>query len=837
VFVIDRQLPSLNIKIFKFWYFSLYKLVPLDEQQEGESSIFHPRPSATVPMLSSAEEVEDISEKSTVPDPSGLIVGIQAPQNSPAAAGISSSTTALSTTDSEIPTTCALLPSVAVPKLVNNDPETAEKNREKEKEAAEIKRQKLANKKAMEAADRKAERQQQLKEDKDRLARIERLLKEKEVKDISEESTVPDSPKLIAYRQAPQNSPAAAGISSSTTALSTADSEIPTKRGPQTVATLPAEAKKSEESEKSPTVSPQADVEQKNQSSSKPVEDLTAPIVQQVQGSSISETDKPEKTTAPIKKSTRLHNRRLAHQSSAAQELPAAAGHSSSTKSRKRPAGTPSSDTASSNKKIAKAAAPSAPDSSSTTDKNRHVPPSSDDDASKIKTAKAGAPSGRGPKPGPSQKAGKDKSVEPATSSSALQHQKILPDWAKEGVRFLDQPIRSMIYSSIVPLALLLQGILIIELDFLWATQKLNFLYFSDSINNQEEAIPISTLQPLARQLFQDLDRSVIKERKLADEFPKNARECYEARKKFANNYSSTYEQLPRLFDAISQQDAEDGVDSFYYTGLPGEEFDVFGPPVEIGLEPFPMTPAASKNYMERPSYLEEESDQLGLQSQMIFEADINNMKVDVVHISDGLVVLLQEHILVRNIVEQYMLENHTSFQGPVKQFAGFMHHVIRMFWPGYSHKVFTDPRGILKQQTKPAFHQKRLDMAAKYAEIVWDTTKENLKQQIAKLKTKDNKPKVALETHDWKKILPKYFERLRSDAAQKHAIAVGFDATWYKYFTKGTNSETGRVRFFESNPVESTPSKKSAPVPAEVVEEAPVKRTRRTATIKGSKN
>jgi hypothetical protein len=267
---------------------------------------------------------------------------------------------------------------------------------------------------------------------------------------------------------------------------------------------------------------------------------------------------------------------------------------------------------------------------------------------------------------------------------------------------------------------------------------------------------------------------------------------------------------------------------------LEGKEFNTYGPLVEIGVvEPFPVTPAASSEWETKAAFIDQED----FEGDVIFTETICNREVVLIHLSDGLCVPKSEHILLEKLIKEYLLQKPVLVNGLRYVFSNIVKVLIRAIWPGYSHKVFTDPRATLKTfGVRPAFHEIRLVLASKYIHILWQKECERLKSQMEKIKetepkmkkglkatltakdpkkstkkqkkAREDEPKTDLKnpktTKEWENIIKDVLERLRTAAGQHHAIAIGFGANWFKgYYTTGTKLNNdldggGAIRFFD---------------------------------------
>jgi hypothetical protein len=278
-------------------------------------------------------------------------------------------------------------------------------------------------------------------------------------------------------------------------------------------------------------------------------------------------------------------------------------------------------------------------------------------------------------------------------------------------------------------------------------------------------------------------------------EIDRNNDDC---RQIFVDDYAEKYADLPELYDEINQL----GQKSFYYKGLPGKEFDLFGPPVDIGTidEPYipthPNTPAARKEWEQKPALLDKKKIEEG--GEMIFKAEICGQEVQLLHIGSGLAVRIEEHQLIQKLMnEQISAEPAGTVKGGANKClkAAIYHNLIRMFWPGYSHKVFSDPRNISKPKEKPAFHLKRLTLAAEYAGLVWSQVLKELRPQLKKRTDYASPSAKHNDKIDWKEEITKCFVKLKAVAQQQHACDMGFGYNWYKKnFSSKDESEANKT-------------------------------------------
>jgi hypothetical protein len=268
-----------------------------------------------------------------------------------------------------------------------------------------------------------------------------------------------------------------------------------------------------------------------------------------------------------------------------------------------------------------------------------------------------------------------------------------------------------------------------------------------------------------------------------------------ECRRIFADHYSEKYADLPNLYDEITEQ----GSESFYYEGPVGKEFDRFGPVVDIGsIEPFPNTPAAHEEWMDLPNFLKHQKIVPG----MVFQGDICGVQTELMHIEYGLAVLTSEDTLIRQLMREHIMQLPGLVISTKKCLKAAIYHIlIRMFWPGHSHKVFSDPRQLSKPKEKPPFHKYRVDLASRYARIIWKQERKNLLPELKKLKDFDlhDPDKKYNEKTDWSKEITKCFVKLKAQAGQQHAMDMGFGFDWYKhYFTKEEVQLKKRIEFFD---------------------------------------
>jgi hypothetical protein len=260
-----------------------------------------------------------------------------------------------------------------------------------------------------------------------------------------------------------------------------------------------------------------------------------------------------------------------------------------------------------------------------------------------------------------------------------------------------------------------------------------------------------------------------------------------ECRQIYADDYSKKYVDLLELYEQITVL----GKNSFYYKGPPGKEFDQFGPVVDIGtIEPYPNTPAAREEWQERPAFLDRK--QINKEGGMIIKTVVCQEEVQLLHIKSGLAILMSEHLLIRKIMNEQILAEPARSVKSVKKClkAAIYQNLIRMFWPGHSHMVFSDPRNMSKPKEKPAFHSQRLELAADYAKLVWMQARQKLLPQLEK--RPDFNSATANHNHNinWKDEIIKCFIKVKAVAAQQHACDMGFGYYWYKNYFSEDNME-----------------------------------------------
>jgi hypothetical protein len=158
-----------------------------------------------------------------------------------------------------------------------------------------------------------------------------------------------------------------------------------------------------------------------------------------------------------------------------------------------------------------------------------------------------------------------------------------------------------------------------------------------------------------------------------------------------------------------------------------------------------------------------------------------------------------QEDIL-RKVLEQYVLgEKDPSFDfGNITLCnASLLHIAIRMIWPGRTHKVYSDPRGI-KGSAKPAFHSLRLELAGKYLNKLFGECCDhhNLDQEHHA----NNK-----SPEQWATSVHEQFDRLRTKSYYRLAIELGLGEPWFRKHFQARTKPTcpkddggGQVQCFE---------------------------------------
>jgi hypothetical protein len=122
---------------------------------------------------------------------------------------------------------------------------------------------------------------------------------------------------------------------------------------------------------------------------------------------------------------------------------------------------------------------------------------------------------------------------------------------------------------------------------------------------------------------------------------------------------------------------------------------------------------------------------------------------------------------------------------------AAMLQFVIRMFWPGRSHKVFSDPRGV-RGGKKPAFHRMRLIIAADYLYSLMSFRCEQLKVT--------NMNSIVKTREILQKKLSNQFDRLRVKAQYTFATDIGFGQPWYEGYFKDGNGDSRNVKIFEKS-------------------------------------
>jgi hypothetical protein len=376
----------------------------------------------------------------------------------------------------------------------------------------------------------------------------------------------------------------------------------------------------------------------------------------------------------------------------------------------------------------------------------------------------------------------------PKSAGSSLQKAVVtmnrLPRWAKPGVEYMPKSVVAMTKSSVVPLALLLQEMV-----------------------TEDRFTDISKLKQLSKKLFTDLESCV--------SFPTpESRKCVEARRTFSDAYSEANKDLPVLYDAMVAKDSG----GFYFEGIKGEFFDDVGPRVDIGhLEPFPLIPAAKLEWARTlpSSYLDAKTTK-GFKKSMVFTTVVAGQEIEVMHLKDGLCVPVIEHKLLKSLIQECITEDLKSAPTMKLLFSNIGQVAIRMIWPGRSHKVFSDPRGgVIGRRAE--FHQKRIELATSYLNLLWDKTKKKNKAEVTRIakQYKKNPPKnpkktdegpAASKKNNWPEIIKKHTERIRVLDGKNFASSFGFGADWFiNYYSKGTQEKHtlpgGQVKFFDKFP------------------------------------
>ena len=336
-----------------------------------------------------------------------------------------------------------------------------------------------------------------------------------------------------------------------------------------------------------------------------------------------------------------------------------------------------------------------------------------------------------------------------------------------------------------------------------------------------------SDVGKVASKLFDSLENAAV-DLKKSDFDTKKKRETFEARQKFADLYANKNADLPSLFANIcasaksaslvselnlSTDDSSNLLvdeqldDSFYY------DDDFENVPVEIGKKPYPIVFAAKKDWIK---------------SEFDF---IEYKGVQLRQIALGLVISVIEEIELTNIVDSYIVgianaaemeakkveekardaakktdkkgkkrvvQKSDNAKGLFGEFsnvticqAAMLQFAIRMFWPGRSHKVFSDPRGV-KGGKKPAFHRLRLIIAADYLYSL-------LTFRCHQLKITDIDSIVKTREMLQKKLSDQ-FDRLRVKAQYTFATDIGFGQPWYEGYFKDGNGDSRTVKIFEKS-------------------------------------
>jgi hypothetical protein len=315
-------------------------------------------------------------------------------------------------------------------------------------------------------------------------------------------------------------------------------------------------------------------------------------------------------------------------------------------------------------------------------------------------------------------------------------------------------------------------------------------MYIAGAMNRGEIGAD-SPIGKTAAALFETLDEAVFNIKK-TDFDSKEKRESYEMRKKYADLYTEINKDLIVLHDDIIEESlttnlvSEFGLpiekseedyfdDSFFYDGpVNGPKFDDV--PVALGKKPYIVT------FPAKPEW-----------ATLANDEHVLHNGVELRHLKYGLCVRLDDQdrmdrigeMLFKGTDQAYKMAPGKKTKKELPDFgdyssmtfcqAALLQHGIRMFWPGRSHKVYSDPRGVKGSSVKPAFHHMRVRLLAEYLADVMKLSCEKLKVKIP-------------DTYDWKKLIRDQFPPLRTKAYYSLACEIGLGEPWHRdYFQPRT--------------------------------------------------
>jgi hypothetical protein len=317
--------------------------------------------------------------------------------------------------------------------------------------------------------------------------------------------------------------------------------------------------------------------------------------------------------------------------------------------------------------------------------------------------------------------------------------------------------------------------------------------------NQPNRPAPLDEFRTLTQNLVAAMPGTVAHDWWMSEYVTEIERDTDNCRRLFAEDYSEKFKDLLELYDTLTKLQRI-GTPSFYFKGVEGKEFEVVGPVVDIGtVDYFPFTPAAHVEWKDKygPGYLVEK--QLTEEMQFSYYMPACCDHIDLIHVKDGLAVDLQEHDLLRKLMREYMTGRPKTIREPEKHLRAAISYQlpIRMFWPGNTHKVYSDPRNDYKGPEKPDFHTTRVKLAAQYTALLWKKEEKYLKDNGIPI-VETNKKIV------WEDEIKKGFGKLKSLVAQQHAIDMGFGYKWHKL--KFANKGYASIGFFNKDQYPAAP-------------------------------
>jgi hypothetical protein len=348
-------------------------------------------------------------------------------------------------------------------------------------------------------------------------------------------------------------------------------------------------------------------------------------------------------------------------------------------------------------------------------------------------------------------------------------------------------------------------------------------IFFTDMIDRKKINDP--KLLALATVLVESMGKTVVAIK--ADDFQtKESRNTIAARKAFADNYSTKYDDLILLYDTLRREAGSTDSSEFYFQGLyytifiqflmgmnvnfysiaktsgvPGKEFEAVGPRVELGQQPYELAPAAHKEWATKEAFLPREG--AASDPGQIFTHDICGIPHVIRHIKHGLAVLEREHVLLKEMFKEYFTSPETTISSKYLNLDALItairYQVIRMFWPGRSHMIYSDPRPGSRQK-KSFFHKTRQTIANEYMDAI-------LADVLHKLPKAGRKRNIT--TAKWKKtflIDSKSFSRLRTNLYFSFAAEIGFGEPWFRNVYQKRTSTGSYTKDPKSKPAKEGP-------------------------------